>query len=395
MFTDKKKTLNILVLGIILAFVVYAAIAQSTGEGGGGSTTPFSTGSGGGGGGTATTNGDNVFSGNNTFTGNNSFSGNNTHTGNETFANINFATNNGTLSIYNNTNIFRIPVYIGINQLNSDITGLGGQLYIDNTNIVNATSVQVNSSNSDAIVSLGSFFNTHTLQLRRNNTADEIKFAAMNTASPTRFTHNAGVGFLFQPTDGTTVFSINGSATTNVTAFVGMDGMTASNFVQRTGSAGGFVGNASGLTNFPANVVVTNGTQIISGSKTFTSPLIVSGGPTSSLDSGTNTTFNIILNGTTGGIPGVYVTNVVADFPSIVGTNFNDITFPVPSTMLTNSIVEIGRPVAQLGSLVTEAFMTNNGLVLIRAHNASLAAADQPALPYRIQITILPSANSQ
>lgn len=98
-----------------------------------------------------------------------------------------------------------------------------------------------------------------------------------------------------------------------------------------------------------------------------------------------------VINGVTGLIPTVYVTNVAADFPSILTLAGADLNFAVPASIQTNAVVTIGRPSTEVTGLVTLGLMTNAGQVVIRARNVSSGTIDQASLPYRIQITVQPT----
>lgn len=89
----------------------------------------------------------------------------------------------------------------------------------------------------------------------------------------------------------------------------------------------------------------------------------------------------------------VIVTNVQANFPSILAANFADLTFPVSNTS-SNMVISIGRPTTEDGSLAVNAFISAIGTVTLRARNVGGIAVDQADLPYRIQITASPTANS-
>lgn len=98
-----------------------------------------------------------------------------------------------------------------------------------------------------------------------------------------------------------------------------------------------------------------------------------------------------IISSVSGLIPSVYVTNVSIDFTSMPAQTGTNVTFTVPATILTNSVVTIGRPPTELLGLVTQGVMTNNGIVSIRGYNYTASPQDQAALPYRIQITVNPT----
>lgn len=237
-----------------------------------------------------------------------------------------------------------------------------------------------------------------------------------------------------------------GGTVTNRGHFTSLGTITASNFVQSAGS-GGFTGNGSGLTNINVatgtsgvlgptsggtgtNVAFTAGSVVfagpsgfynqnnsrffwdntnfrlgvstnvpsvslhINGPGRFEQPVTIAGN-TSSIDSGTNAFFNVIVTGISGNIVGCYVTNVMADFPSTLTLAGSDLAFTVPSGIGTNSVVLIGRPSAEVTGWVTVGLMTNAGQAVIRGRNVTAGTIDQGNLPYRIQITTTPTINSQ
>lgn len=141
-----------------------------------------------------------------------------------------------------------------------------------------------------------------------------------------------------------------------------------------------FTNNRLGVgTNAPSNKLHVNGTGQFEGS-----PLLAT----------TSNFFGASIGGVTGDLSAMYVTNVIADFPSLLTLAGDQLVFSVPATIQTNMVVNIGRPSAEVSGISVQGAVSNAGFIILRVRNVTAGTIDQGALPYTISIQKVPTVNT-
>lgn len=139
------------------------------------------------------------------------------------------------------------------------------------------------------------------------------------------------------------------------------------------------------------NTIVSATKLYVNGSIGASTSVYAGGSP---LISATNTFIGVSIGGVTGDLSAIYTTNVLADFASTLTLTNSDLSFSVPSSIITNMVVNIGRPSTELNGWSTSARVSSNGFVTIRGQNVTAGTIDQGSLPYTIHVLKVPTVNT-